>query len=157
MIEIRSPELLEIPQLVDIALNFFHESNYFGDLTPSPVNFAGFCAECVMDPSLEILTLFEDGKAAGISIFNYHKYLTEETISSFYLFFVDRAYRGRGFGRDLLAKSLEIGIHKGARRFYGDAGASFSDGGRNDKVIENLFAKYGFIRLGAMMMKGVAP
>lgn len=155
MIETRLVKKEEIPALVDAGLEFFAESNYYGKLTPSPLNFAEFCGESIESKNSEVMGAFLGDRLAGFAIFNYHTYLTIEKISSFWLFFIRPDFRGFGFDRHLLDACLETAQKKGTKRFYFESGAGFLDGGKNDKLLRNLFAKRGFIPNGIGVMKGV--
>lgn len=68
-------------------------------------------------PYAEVLLIEDEGKAQGFALF-FHNYSTFLARPGIYLedLFVDPAWRGKGYGKALLAKLAEIAVTRGCGR-----------------------------------------
>lgn len=155
MITYRPATADDIPQMVDVGIEFFKESNFFGGLTVDPVQGAGTFGYMIESQDHEVLLAMDGDKLAGYIIFDYVRYYTVELVSHLFLFYVLPEYRKTRIGLELLLAAEKIATEKGSKRIYCSSTAGIDADGRTDKKLLNLYKRLGYEELGCFVMKGL--
>jgi L-amino acid N-acyltransferase YncA len=93
----------------------------------------------------------EDGKVVGIAVADASHTFYEELEFDVNMFYVHPDYRGTGIARALRDKLIEEHNRIGAKVMYSACLSGVSE--NNEQVYLNLWAKAGFVRLGAVMIR----
>ena len=138
----RFGEEKDIPRLLELAEQFFNESEMSEFSTFSAENIERTIRNFFAHPDFVFLVFLPDGEEIhGFSAFMMEASYTEELVALGWLFYVTPEYRKTPAGRSLLALSVDYAEQAGCCAFYNGVMAGI-DGVA--KTMPNMYMKQGF-------------
>lgn len=152
MTKIRRALLKDIPAIVDFSPAFFAESN-FRDCQFDPVATAGTAARLIEGEDSNLFLALDDEKIVGFICYEIVAPFSVEKVAQLFAVYVLPSHRLSEIG-DALFDVAELAARlTGAFRFYASATAGFSDSGKTEKRMLNLYRRRGYAELGCFVMK----
>lgn len=150
---IRPATLDDIPRIIDDLLwTFHHESDMSGITTFSPEAAAERMGYIIASKWV-FLVAEEEGRLVGLISFSIEPRDTVELLAFMDKLYVHPSWRGTPTGRDLLKAGISGCQQAGAVRIYASSAAGFRDDGKTDRILLNLYKKFGFEELGCFVRK----
>lgn len=150
-IEISNVQLQDMPALMQLAVEFFYESDN-RDMTLDTAKYRRYLDSIREAPFTRIFMVRCAGFPAAYAVISAVTEFTKEPIGELYHFYVRPDYRGTHVGRALVARIVDQFDQWNTYKDFAEA-ASGVDSGRSAKMFENLFKKFGYRTTGVVMVR----
>lgn len=147
---IRKAELRDMTNLIELGREFISEGSW--GWTYSEENAAKSFFTCINSPECDILISEEDGVLLGAVIVSYENDFQVDNVGDVLEFYVSKAGRGKGVGRELLAAACRWFDEHNCVQVFAKATANITEQG---KAFQNLFGKFGFNIFSDVLVRGV--
>lgn len=141
-----------ISEILRMGALFYDESN-FEKGGYDPEQFEHILSVMMEGDSHHIIMALSFETPVGFIIFDISRHYTKYNMACMYLLYVDKDQRVYGAGAELIRKATQYCKTMGCKYFYSSSSAGFDDGGRNEKVLRNIYKKQGFEDNGFFMRK----
>lgn len=141
----------DLDQLVDLAADFYDESNFLGPLRISKENYKKTIAPYIENDNVAAILAVKDGVILGYLHIYWQTDFTIERIGEVYQFYVRPDYRGSGVARALVETAVAQYAKWNCVRGYVEA-APGMDKPEHLKLFENLWGRVGYNKIGIVMM-----
>lgn len=135
------------------AEEFYAESDHRGPLTPRPDKYKVMLQKYIGNPFVKSFLAFQDGELAGYIHIYCQDDVTDEFIGEMYQFYIRKQFRGTGAARQLVNAADQQFQKWNCFRAYSEVAHGAVSSGINEKLFCNLWAKFGYVPKGTVLMK----